>query len=350
MTTDDRVTAILTHLFAEATAVTSEMAAGSTLGYTYFVTVGSSTDRTHYVLKLAKTDAAQKLRYYRTDHTGQAATDAMMVEAALLNRLAHQTAVPVPQVIQVDESPDDALQPYLLLEQIPGTPLNDVSDLSAETWRQYLADMGHRFALLGNTVQFDSFGSLGCRHGTVETMDSQPTWPSWIETQYTTYLKRLKSTSLADLSSKLDAWYRQRRDRLPVQPDPVLVHDDVHLANILVNTTAADARLTALLDWEEVLAAPREFQVARLEYSLFVAGDLTSTAGPRAREWLQHRYWDHSHRQRRQAYDEYRLVYYLLIWLRMAGNLQFDDDVGMEMRTTVEQALRDELETILAFS
>lgn len=345
MTTDDRIKSVLSSLFPKATDVTYEVADGSTLGYTYFIEVDEGGEQASYVLKLAKTDAEHKLRFYRTDHTGQAAIDAMAVEAVLLDRIAHQTTVPVPRVCLVDSSPEDPLHPYLLLERSEGTPLNLVSASSGDTWQRYLSDIGHHLATLSNIFQFQRYGSLSVCDGTVGVDDDHTTWTSWMDTQYNTYLQRLEVTPLADLATDITAWYRERREQLPTQPASVLVHDDVHLANFLVNMEPKEESLTAIIDWEEVLAAPREFQVARMEYSLFVAGDIDSTIGPQAREWFQKSYWDHSCGHR-EDYDERRSIYHLLIWLRMAGNLQFDDDVTDRMRATIERTLRETFDTV----
>jgi aminoglycoside phosphotransferase (APT) family kinase protein len=349
MTTDDRVTTLLSTLFPDATAVSYEIAAGSTLGYTSFVEVCHGNGLAHYILKLAKTDADRQLRLYRTDHTGQAAIDALDVEATLLTTIGSQTTIPVPQVLQANLSPsaDESLSPFLLLTQMNGTPLNVMTDVQSDTWRRYLVEIGSHLATLGNAFAFKGFGSLGARNEIVVVTDERATWPCWVDAQYDTYLERLASTPLADLVSVIDTWYDERRDRLPSQPDSVLVHDDVHLGNILVNRTAEDTTITALLDWEEVIAAPREFQVARMEYSLFVAGDMTAKADTRAWGWFWNSYWNESREQRDQEYDERRPIYHLLIWLRMAGNLRFDEDVDETMKADIEQALREDLGEIL---
>jgi aminoglycoside phosphotransferase (APT) family kinase protein len=45
---------------------------------------------------------------------------------------------------------------------------------------------------------------------------------------------------------------------------PVLTHDDLHSANVLVRRTATGWRLAALLDWEKAWAGPADADVARL--------------------------------------------------------------------------------------
>ena len=45
---------------------------------------------------------------------------------------------------------------------------------------------------------------------------------------------------------------------------PVLTHDDLHAANVLVRRTTTGWRLAALLDWEKVWAGPADADVARL--------------------------------------------------------------------------------------
>lgn len=45
---------------------------------------------------------------------------------------------------------------------------------------------------------------------------------------------------------------------------PVLTHDDLHSANVLVRRTATGWRLAALLDWENAWAGPADADVARL--------------------------------------------------------------------------------------
>lgn len=349
MTTDDRLTAVLSHLFPTATVVSYEIAAGSTLGYTAFVEVRYGDELSHYILKLAKTDADRQLQYYRTDHTGQTAIAAMDVEATLLNCLGAQTSIPVPRVLQINLSPsaDGSLPPFLLLTQMDGTPLNVLPDVPTGSWRKYLVDIASHLATLGNTFEFERFGSIGARDGNVVVTDTCVTWLEWIDAQFDRYLARLASTPLADLVSTIDTWYGERRECLPSQPVSVVVHDDVHLGNILVNMPGEDTAVTALLDWEEVVAAPREFQVARMEYSLFVAGDITATANARAWGWFWHSYWNESCGQREQAYEKRRPIYHLLIWLRMAGNLRFDDDVDETTKTAIEQALREDFEEIL---
>ncbi len=345
MTTNNRISTLISTLFPETSSVSYEVADGSTLGYTYFIEKDG--EQTQYVLKLAKTDAESNLRFYRTDHTGQAAVDAMVVEATLLDCIAQQTAVPVPRVLQVKSSPEEGIPPYLLLERIPGTPLNIKTNMTSDAWQRCLTEIGRYLAELGNAFQFDGFGSLCDRDGTIVVADDQGTWPCWMDAQYNKYLARLGSTPLADLVPEINSLYQDRRDHLPYRPDPVLIHDDLHLANILVAPAANDGTITAVLDWEEAIAAPREFQAARMEYSLFVAGDTTTKAGLQAKEWFQNSYWDYSYGQQSQEYDICRTLYHLLIWLRMAGNLQYKDGVNKETKMTIEQALREELNDIL---
>lgn len=192
MTTDDRIKSVISSLFPKATDVTYEVADGSTLGYTYFIEADDGGEQASYVLKLAKTDAEHKLRFYRTDHTGQAAIDAMAVEVALLDRIAHQTTVPVPRVCQVDSSPEDPLHPYLLLERSEGTPLNLVSARSGDTWQRYLSEIGHHLATLRNVFQFQRFGSLSVCDGTVGVDDDHSTWTSWMIPSTTRIFNSLK--------------------------------------------------------------------------------------------------------------------------------------------------------------
>ena len=47
---------------------------------------------------------------------------------------------------------------------------------------------------------------------------------------------------------------------------PVLVHDDLHSANVLVRRTGARWRLAALLDWEKAWAGPVQADPARLAF------------------------------------------------------------------------------------
>lgn len=326
---DDDIDSLLRQRFVESEAPAPDEAFGHQ--DTVYLIDGNSGDD-EYVVKFCKRNSSHVLKYFPPTAPNAFAVDALAVEAHALRAIAAQTSLPVPEVLAVDLSSDGTLPPYLVMEKAPGDSLHGVLyDLAVETQEHILAAIGRSLATLHQTWQFDACGSLQLVDDAIEPVDDSR-WPEWCDAQWTTCLKRLQETRFADLVADLDSWYEAQRPLLPADQPSVLVHDDCRPANILVDETRET--VTAMLDWEDILAAPPEYQLARLEFLCIDVYEFPADQQARLRTTLYESYQQIQPFEASDAYRQRRDLYQLLSILWKTGNFPVTHQETAEDRRT----------------
>jgi aminoglycoside phosphotransferase (APT) family kinase protein len=126
--------------------------------------------------------------------------------------------------------------------------------------------------------RFPAFGSA------YDPGNTQTSWPAYFDNLFHQTLKDLRTHKLsfpADLLMDVEHFYDKNKHFLQ-EDTPCLVHADLNPGNILVN----DGHITAILDFEYAMAAPREYECvgieqfclypndyAELEYEIYTTAD-----------------------------------------------------------------------------
>lgn len=305
--------------------------------------IDDDTDSAEFVVKFCKRNSPHVLKYFDTTSSNEFAVDALAVESHVLSAVAERTSIPVPGVLAVDLSPSK-LPPYFVMEKSTGDGLHgQFHDLVLNKQRHLMAEIGTTLTVLHESFPFSTCGSLRVVDDTLEPVDEYQ-WTEWCDTQWTTCLERLRETRFADLIPELKSWYETHRQHLPETSQAVLVHDDFRPANLLVDD--AMESVTAIIDWEDVLAAPPEYQLARLEFLFIDVYEFPTEKQSQLRAAL---YDSYGRFQPTDAYRERRTLYQLLSILWKTGNFRAThQETDEELRTSLAQQRRHRIQQMMS--
>jgi aminoglycoside phosphotransferase (APT) family kinase protein len=168
-----------------------------------------------------------------------------------------QAGLPVPRVLAADLRPTDHSPPLAVYEHMPGEAGDRVALLAQErtavlTQMSGIAARLHRFKVPGT-------GEL-VAHGNGYA-GTAPSWAAYVQATLERRMGRLSARALPqDLAGRIRRLLEVTRPALemavpPGAPSSALVHGDLRLQNtLLMRPTASTVRVSALLDFEMVLA------------------------------------------------------------------------------------------------
>lgn len=295
-------------------------------------------DRPEYVVKLAKIDEddPDASEIYRTALPPEAtALRNLAVEATVLTRLA-ETAVPIPAVSSRVTESGGELPPYILIEHIDGTVLSETDDsLSTAQQGNMIEQLGRYLALVHETFSFDRFGELEVINDELRVLDDTRRWQDQFDVEIEQAIERLEQTPLADLAHPARDWYHDRQGTLARSFESTVIHEDLNPLNVLVTTDSTPA-ISAIVDWEDVMAGPPELQVTIAVTLLKRQLADHDTPTIQARFVSGYR----SVRDLPAGYEQRSALYEFRQWLQTFGNLQPDLDTADGRGAAVERHAR----------
>ncbi|OQE44653.1 hypothetical protein PENCOP_c002G03791 [Penicillium coprophilum] len=213
------------------------------------------------------------------DHTNEDITILLLSEVASMNFVRSKTTIPVPRVYGHSAAKNAFGHPYILMEALPGTVLNNRMALSIPTTHK------RRFAvqLAGYIYELSplQFSKIGCLLYTEpKNLEISPFHMSsfWIKPLSPSleyfYLSRKAQTEeiLSEHPGEKDwgaaAWFLEKSLTSMVMEEYIygpfpLCHLDLYYNNILVEK---DFNITAVLDWSNVQTVPVERFVVNPEF------------------------------------------------------------------------------------
>jgi fructosamine-3-kinase len=204
------------------------------------------------VIRIAPPDDRSRVLFY--EHR------MMRQEPTLHALLREQTEVPVPAILLSDFSHSEIDRDYLLMEQMPGTPLSSQADLAPATLDDILGEVG-RCLCRAHALTSDRYGYLG-EH---RPMEPQPDWASAFQIMWHSLLDDIERCG--GYSPAEAAHMRRLADRYIKVFDrhvaASLLHMDVWAENILADE---HGRLSGLIDWDRALWGDAEIEFAVLDY------------------------------------------------------------------------------------
>ncbi|WP_254274079.1 phosphotransferase family protein [Haloarcula marina] len=270
------------------------------------------------------------------------------VEPKLHEYVANRTEVPVPRILVFKEDPGLDVPPYFVTERVHGRNLAEAfAGLSPEMRQRILRQAGAMLGDMHSEIGFEAFGRLDLHDGRLIVRDWMGSWRAYFEQLTRGHLDRLDATPFADVADRAENRIDPALDLVPEEGVPRLVHDDFRPANLLFDPEADDP-ITAVLDWQDVLAALPEYNLAQTEF-LFID---SSFRDPDIRERLRTAFHEGYRAGRPMDFDdgyaERRPLYQLstLLW-RMAGfEAAFADASGLA-QARAEAQYRQQFERLL---
>ncbi|WP_277540755.1 phosphotransferase family protein [Haloarcula laminariae] len=270
------------------------------------------------------------------------------IEPKLHEYVANRTDVPVPRILVFKREPAVDVRPYFVTERVHGENLaTEFATLSPEDRRRVMRQAGHILGDLHSEIGFEAFGRLDLHDGRLIVRDWMGSWREYFERLTRAHLSRLDETPFADVKGRALETIEPALEYVPEDGVPRLVHDDFRPANLLFEA-GTERPITAVLDWQDVLAALPEYNLAQTEF-LFIDSSVTD---PEVREGLRSEFHEGYTEHRPMAFDDgyadRRPLYQLstLLW-RMAGfESVFDDDSGL-VRARAEAQYRQQFERLV---
>ncbi|MBX0321498.1 phosphotransferase family protein [Halomicroarcula sp. F13] len=270
------------------------------------------------------------------------------VEPKLHEYVANRTDVPVPRILVFERDPAVDVPPYFVTERVHGENLAEkFAGLSTDHRQRILRQAGEILGDMHSEIGFEAFGRLDLHDDRLIVRDWMGSWREYFEQLTRTHLSRLDETRFADVADRATSRIEPALDVVPEDGVPRLVHDDFRPANLLFDP-GAEAPITAVLDWQDVLAALPEYNLAQTEF-LFID---SSFRDPETCETLRSAFHEGYRSQRSMAfedgYEERRPLYQLstLLW-RMAGfEAAFADESGLA-QARAEAQYRQQFERLV---
>ncbi|GAB3670335.1 phosphotransferase family protein [Halopiger thermotolerans] len=187
-------------------------------------------------------------------------------EPRLLERLAAETAIPVPEVVgYVDDHPT-LPAPFFVAERLPGeNGANRFDDLSTAALERVFAQAGRHLAELHSVrPSFERFGRVGVDGGELAVVDDglggTDRWSDWLLADAEDTLSGLEGSRFDDLVPALREYVRETVPEIDDPDAPALVHWDYRLGNLLLEPETG--RTTAVLDWVDLVAGDPVYNLA----------------------------------------------------------------------------------------
>ncbi|MGB3715286.1 MAG: aminoglycoside phosphotransferase family protein [Candidatus Promineifilaceae bacterium] len=168
---------------------------------------------------------------------------AKMRNEAIAYQFLSGTAVPVPEVICLDESRETAPYDYLITTRLPGTNIFGSRHQLGDQQIRKLAWEAGRYLAEVHEITFEAYGKLS----EVES-NPFPTWPAYFNDYVKRYLEPARRERMLsnETLSQLERILEQDSSALSQVDHSVLVHSDYHYENIL----QVDGRITGIIDFE----------------------------------------------------------------------------------------------------
>jgi aminoglycoside phosphotransferase (APT) family kinase protein len=249
------------------------------------------------------------------------------VEPFLHDYVADRTDLPVPRILVFEKRPDLNVQPYFVTERIQGENLAQaLGQLDSETRGRVLEHVGAILGDMHSEIGFEGFGHLGLDDGRLVVNECCWDWQGFFQKLVEHYIDRLADTPFADLQRPATQYLDDNVGVIESTGVPRLVHDDFRPANMLFDPTSSEP-VTAVLDWQFVLAGDPEYHLARTDFLFIDPAFRDGSTRERLRERLYEGYRTHMEFEPTAGYEQRRAVYHFatLVWRMASFDVAFAD-------------------------
>ncbi len=274
--------------------------------------------------------------------------ESFAVEPKLHEYIRARTDVPVPEILVFKQDPTTDVQPYFVTARLEGENLGEhFADLSMDLRERVVAQAGRILGDLHSEIAFEAFGWLDLWEDRIIVRDLTGSWRDYFEKLTTGHIDGLAETPFADIADRARENIEPALALVPEDGVPRLVHDDFRPANLLFDPDLEDP-ITAVLDWQDVLAAHPEYHLAQTEFLFIDSSFRDPELCDQLRRVLHEGYQEKRAFAFDEGYEERRPLYQLstLLW-RMGGfEGAFADESGL-VRARAEGQYRQQFERLV---
>jgi aminoglycoside phosphotransferase (APT) family kinase protein len=181
------------------------------------------------------------------------------IEKNLVELVNQKTDVPTQKILYSDFSSEDVPEMFHIAEKIEGSKSEqEYEELLIENKEKIVQQIGYYLAEIHKNIQFKDFGRLRYRDNSLEV--EKYSWRELVQEIAEEYIEEMKDTRFEDLPDEMRD-YVQKNLHLLAESNPVLVHYDVAVDNIIREGTD----VKAILDWERAFVGQPEWDLAHSE-------------------------------------------------------------------------------------
>lgn len=219
----------------------------------------ASIGKEEYILKVHTHKENSMSETYREDKKGR-----FRAEAEIYRHINEKTEIPSPEIIYSDFSEEIIDHQFYLMEKMEGDNLDRAKErLSLDQLEKLMRQYGEMLAEIHQKIRFNSYGLLKFQDSGIGYIEKRDTWRE----SFRKILENLVEMTRQRWENPPDLELEDIEphiEKLPEDPEPVLVHSDNRLENILVK----DGSISAFLDWSFTRSGHGEYDLARAEYFL----------------------------------------------------------------------------------
>ncbi len=184
-------------------------------------------------------------------------------EPRIYELISDNEDVPSPEIIFKDFSEERYEDSFYVMERLPGRNPDKIKhDLSKKELLNIVRRYGQILGKIHNITSFDNYGMLSGEGDSLQTINDAEKWTWSLKGTIDAWADIVKDKW--DEPVKIDTPETEIRERLPEEPDSVLIHSDNRLDNLLVD----EETITGFLDWSHPRTGHNEYDLVRAEYLL----------------------------------------------------------------------------------
>jgi len=329
-TSADDIEAVLDESGPDYEEFRYELATGGTRADVYLVTLVYQGEEYEVVVKFKPPD-----------------DDRFAVEPKLHEYVADRTDIPIPRILVFKQDPESDIPQYFVTERVRGENLAEkFAEMTDECWDRVIRQVGRILGNLHAEIAFEAFGRLMLYDDRITIRHWRGNWREYFGELTQAHIGYLDGTPFDSVDDRAS---EAIEDALPVIPRdavPRLVHDDLQPTNLLCQLDEDDP-ITAVLDWQDTLAAHPHYQLAQAEFLYIDSTFQEEDVRQRLRTELFEGYNEYREFEPDETYEECKPVYQMstLLW-RMTGfeSAFSEDDLG---RARAEFQYRQHFERLL---
>lgn len=185
-------------------------------------------------------------------------------EPEIYELVSDNTDVPSPEIIYKDFSEEDYENSFYVMENLPGeNPEKIKHDLTDEELDNLMYQYGEILGKIHDvSTSFHKYGLISAEDGELQTTEDAEKWTWSLQGTIDAWADRVEEKW--DEPVEIETPEEEIRQRIPEEPEPVLIHSDNRLYNLLVE----EGEITGFIDWSHPRTGHSEYDLARAEYLL----------------------------------------------------------------------------------
>jgi aminoglycoside phosphotransferase (APT) family kinase protein len=279
----------------------------------------------------------------------QAGDPGFALEPFLHEYVADRTDIPVPRILVFEEEPELDIDAYFVTERISGDNLAEsIGELDETTRERVIEHAGRILGDMHARIGFEGFGRLALDDGRLIVDEFSWDWQGFFHDMVEGYIDRFEGTPFEDLQDDAREYVADSVHVVDTSAVPRLVHDDFRPANLLFDLELDDP-ITAVLDWQDVLAALPEYHLAQTEFLFIDPAFQDAGTRERLRRKLYDGYRGYLAFEPENGFADRRAVYYFstLPW-RMLGFEAAFEEAGELAQGRAEVRFRQQFDQLAA--